>query len=102
MENKDGLGCLDQLIACTGHGRIILHGENVNKKATAVIQQSFLDVVASQAFWIWHSFFGLSRSDNDLNVLSRSSLFSRLVAIDAPPCKYVVNACEYMMGYYHA
>lgn len=23
VENKDGLGCLDQLIACTGHGRII-------------------------------------------------------------------------------
>jgi hypothetical protein len=34
-----------------------------------------LEVVASQDLWIWHAFFGLPGSLDDINVLNRSSLF---------------------------
>lgn len=57
---------------------------------------------ASEDLWIWHSFFGLLGSHNDLNVLSRSPLFARLVVGDAPPCNYVFNGWQYTMGYYLA
>lgn len=69
------------MTACTGPGRIVLQGGNVGTKATATI---VLEAVASEDLWIWHSFFGLPGSHDDLNVLSRSPLFARLVAGDAP------------------
>jgi hypothetical protein len=34
-----------------------------------------LEAVASQDLWIWHAFFGLPGSLDDINVLNRSSLF---------------------------
>jgi hypothetical protein len=37
-----------------------------------------LEAVASQDLWIWHAFFGLPRSLNDINVLHRSPLFAKL------------------------
>ncbi|VAH75859.1 unnamed protein product [Triticum turgidum subsp. durum] len=62
-----------------------------------------LEAVALDDLWIWHSYFGLPGSHNDLNVLSRLSLFGRLFAGDAPPCNYVVNDDrQYTMGYYLA
>jgi hypothetical protein len=59
-------------------------------------------VVASKDLWIWHAFFGLSESHNELTVLSRSPLFSRLVADDAPLISYEVDNHEYTIGYYLA
>ncbi|XP_035843838.1 uncharacterized protein LOC118490358 [Helianthus annuus] len=35
-----------------------------------------LEAVASQDLWIWHSFFGLPGSLNDLNVLYQSAIFT--------------------------
>jgi len=35
-----------------------------------------LEAVASYDLWIWHTFFGLPRSHNDINVLEHSSLFN--------------------------
>ena len=61
-----------------------------------------LEAVASKDLWIWHAYFGLPGSHNDLNVLARSPLFSRLVAGDAPRVSYEVNNREYTMGYYLA
>jgi hypothetical protein len=37
-----------------------------------------LEAVASQDLWIWHSFFGLLGSHNDINVLHRSPVFALL------------------------
>ena len=37
-----------------------------------------LEIVASYDLWIWHAFFGLLGSHNDINVLERSSVFSEL------------------------
>ncbi|XP_020262708.1 uncharacterized protein LOC109838698 [Asparagus officinalis] len=61
-----------------------------------------LETVASKDLWIWHAFFGLSGSHNDLNVLHRSPVFTQLAEGRASPCNYTVNGHEYNMGYYLA
>uniref|UniRef100_A0A2N9ENL5 DDE Tnp4 domain-containing protein n=1 Tax=Fagus sylvatica TaxID=28930 RepID=A0A2N9ENL5_FAGSY len=38
-----------------------------------------LEAVASYDRWIWHAFFGLPGSHNDINVLEHSSIFTELV-----------------------
>jgi hypothetical protein len=43
-----------------------------------------LEAVASQDLWIWHSFFGMTGSNNDINVLHRSPIFSRLTKGTTP------------------
>jgi hypothetical protein len=40
----------------------------------------------------------LPGSHNDLNVLFRSPLFSRLVGGEAPPCNYVVNGRDLLIA----
>ncbi|KAJ0472765.1 putative harbinger transposase-derived protein [Helianthus annuus] len=52
--------------------------------------------------WIWHAFFGLPGSYNDINVLERSSVFTELAQGRAPPVNYTVNGHDYTMGYYLA
>ena len=59
-----------------------------------------LEAVASKDLWICHSFFGLPGSHNDLNVLSRSPLLSRLTKREAPASNYSVTGHNYLMGYY--
>uniref|UniRef100_A0A453MFX6 DDE Tnp4 domain-containing protein n=1 Tax=Aegilops tauschii subsp. strangulata TaxID=200361 RepID=A0A453MFX6_AEGTS len=36
-----------------------------------------LEAVASKDLWIWHAFFGMPRSHNDINVLQRSEHTNR-------------------------
>jgi hypothetical protein len=43
-----------------------------------------LEAVALQYLWIWHCFFGLPGSLNDINELQRSHIFSNLVSDKAP------------------
>lgn len=59
-----------------------------------------LEAVASQNLWIWHTFFGMPGSHNDINVLQQSPLFARLAEGKAPPCHYTVSGYEDNMGYY--
>jgi hypothetical protein len=61
-----------------------------------------LEVVASKDLWIWHAFFGLPGSLNDINVLHRSPLFAKLSNGEAPKVNYNINDHEYTMGYYLA
>ncbi|XP_008680649.2 uncharacterized protein [Zea mays] len=61
-----------------------------------------LEAVASQNLWIWHAFFGLPGSHNDINVLHRSPLFSKLAEGQAPQVYYNINGHDYTMGYYLA
>jgi hypothetical protein len=61
-----------------------------------------LEAVASQNLWIWHCFFELPGSLNDINILQRFYIFSQLVSDQAPACNYTVNGHEYNMGYYLA
>ena len=59
-----------------------------------------LEVVASHNLWIWHAFFGLPGSHNDINVLHRSPLFAKLAEGQAPKVDYSINGHDYTMGYY--
>ncbi|XP_074306406.1 uncharacterized protein LOC141641650 [Silene latifolia] len=59
-----------------------------------------LEAVASQDLWIWHSFFGIPGSCNDLTVLHRSPIFDDMMNGRAPRVNYMVNGKHYNMGYY--
>jgi hypothetical protein len=61
-----------------------------------------LEAVASYDRWIWHAFFGLPGSHNDINVLDHSSIFTELAQGRAPPVNYSINGHDYTMGYYLA
>ena len=61
-----------------------------------------LEAVASQDLLIWHAFFGLPGSLNDINVLDRSPILTLLANGHAPPVNYIINGHEYRMGYYLA
>ncbi|KAI5016737.1 hypothetical protein ZWY2020_006588 [Hordeum vulgare] len=59
-----------------------------------------LEAVASQDLWIWHAFFGVAGSNNDINVLNQSTLFIEQLKGQAPRVNYSVNEKEYQLGYY--
>ncbi|XP_012851118.1 PREDICTED: uncharacterized protein LOC105970840 [Erythranthe guttata] len=61
-----------------------------------------LEAVASQHLWIWHAFFGMPGSLNDINVLERSPVFSALANGRGPTVNYTINGNDYSMGYYLA
>ena len=69
-----------------------------HKKESTVI----LEAVASKDLWIWHAFFGMPGSHNDINVLQRSPIFARLAEGEGPQVIYNINGNDYTMGYYLA
>jgi hypothetical protein len=46
------------------------------------------------------TFFGMTSSHNNINMLQRSPVFARLVEGHAPPCNYEINHHLYINGYY--
>jgi hypothetical protein len=69
-----------------------------HKKGCTVI----LEAVATHDLWIWRSFFGMPGSNNDINVLQFSPIFSKLVEGHAPPVDFIINGRYYNKGYYFA
>jgi hypothetical protein len=61
-----------------------------------------LEAVASKDLHIWHAYFGMPGSCNDINVLHRSPVFSSYVQGQATPVSFAVNGNTYNMGYYLA
>ncbi|XP_024198606.1 uncharacterized protein LOC112201912 [Rosa chinensis] len=61
-----------------------------------------LEAVTSYDTWIWHAFFGMPRSCNDLNVLAKSPFFDELTAGQAPPIQFQVNNRIHNLGFYLA
>ncbi|XP_020262486.1 uncharacterized protein LOC109838451 [Asparagus officinalis] len=69
-----------------------------HKGTTTVI----LEAVASYDLWIWHAFFGLPGTLNDINVLERSPVFDDIEAGKAPHVNFTVNGHQYNLAYYLA
>ncbi|XP_020242989.1 uncharacterized protein LOC109821216 [Asparagus officinalis] len=61
-----------------------------------------LEAVASYDLWIWHAYFGLPGSNNDINVLQSSNLFDNLSQGIASPTHYTIQEKNYDVGYYLA
>nr|GEW85940.1 protein ALP1-like [Tanacetum cinerariifolium] len=59
-----------------------------------------LEVIPSQDLWIWHAFFGVPGSNNDINVLYHSPLFNDLKTGREPEILFVANGVTYPWGYY--
>ncbi|CAN6712396.1 unnamed protein product [Malus baccata var. baccata] len=56
-----------------------------------------LEDVASYDIWIWHAFFSVPGSNNDIN---SSPLFDDVVNGWAPEFQYKINGNRYELGYY--
>ncbi|XP_071739424.1 uncharacterized protein [Rutidosis leptorrhynchoides] len=59
-----------------------------------------LEAVASYDNWIWHAYFGMAGSNNDLNVLNASPLFDSLLTDTAPQVPYEIGDVDFDRGYY--
>jgi hypothetical protein len=59
------------------------------------------EAVTTKNQWIWHSFFGLPGTNNDLNVLSYSSLFDDVLNIKSPTVhSFEINQKRFQSAYY--
>ena len=61
-----------------------------------------IEAVASYDLWIWHDFFGMPGSNNDINVLDASNLFANLREGCGPSANFTIMGNHYNMGYYLA
>ena len=61
-----------------------------------------LEAVATKDLRVWHAFFGMPGSHNDINVLHRSPVFDALAKGETPPVEFTINGNKYNMPYYLA
>ncbi|OAD74608.1 hypothetical protein PHYBLDRAFT_168010 [Phycomyces blakesleeanus NRRL 1555(-)] len=61
-----------------------------------------LEAVSSQDLRLWHSYFGLHGSLNDINVLDQSDVFQEITEGTASVVHYNIGGKTYDMGYYLA
>jgi hypothetical protein len=59
-----------------------------------------LEIIASHDLWIWHWFFGMPGSCNDINILDRSPLMTKLVKGEIANTYYVVNGKKRNQPYF--
>ncbi|KAI5317102.1 hypothetical protein L3X38_036809 [Prunus dulcis] len=76
-----------------------LQGDYGNRKCQKSI---ILEAVAGSDTWVWHAFFGVARSQNDLNVLGQSPVFNDVLRGQGLNITYQVNNTVYQTGYYLA
>jgi hypothetical protein len=67
-----------------------------HKKDSTII----LEAVADHETWIWHAFFGMPGSCNDINVIKRSPLMTRIALHEGPQVEFEANGRKYNYGYY--
>jgi hypothetical protein len=75
------------------------HGQFKGHKKDATI---ILEAVADEETWIWHAFFGMPGSCNDINVIQRSPLMTRIALREGPQVEFQANNRTYNYGYYLA
>uniref|UniRef100_A0A2N9GM49 DDE Tnp4 domain-containing protein n=1 Tax=Fagus sylvatica TaxID=28930 RepID=A0A2N9GM49_FAGSY len=102
MKSVDFQECWGASIACIGNGKIARTAWKGQYTGHSREPTLILEAVASYDRWIWHAFFGLPGSHNDINVLEHSSIFTELAQGRAPPVNYSINGHDYTMGYYLA
>ncbi|CAL2271546.1 unnamed protein product [Prunus armeniaca] len=61
-----------------------------------------LKAVAGFNTWVWHAFFGVAGSQNDLNVLGQSPVFNDVLRDEASNISYEINNTVYWNDYYLA
>ncbi|CAL9000731.1 unnamed protein product [Prunus brigantina] len=61
-----------------------------------------LEAVAGFDTWVWHTFFRVAGSQNNLNVLGQSSVFNDVLRGEAPNVTYEINNTVYQNEYYLA
>ncbi|XP_047965769.1 uncharacterized protein LOC125210247 [Salvia hispanica] len=61
-----------------------------------------LEAVADHRLWIWHAYFGVTGSNNDINVLNSSTLFADQCRGCGPAIEFTANGRRHHMGYYLA
>ncbi|XP_029145753.1 uncharacterized protein [Arachis hypogaea] len=59
-----------------------------------------LEVVASLDIWIWHAFFEIFGSNNDINVFDLSPVFNDNLNDRTPKVNCTINGDNYTMRYY--
>ncbi|CAL8099292.1 unnamed protein product [Prunus armeniaca] len=74
-------------------------GDYGNRKGQKSI---ILEVVVGFDTWVWHAFFGVSGSQNDLNVLGQSPVFNNVLIGEASNITYQINNTVYQTRYYLA
>ncbi|CAL2237442.1 unnamed protein product [Prunus armeniaca] len=72
-------------------------GDYGNRKGQKSI---ILEAVARFDTCVWHAFFGVTRSQNDLNVLGQSLVFNDILRGEVPNITYEINNIVYQNGYY--
>jgi hypothetical protein len=73
-------------------------GQYRGNKGTSVV----LEAVASKDLWIWHCFFGLPGSFNDINVFQRSHLLRKLESGTMHHIEFELNGKTYTQPYWLA
>jgi Plant transposon protein len=72
------------------------HGQHLNKDGTI---SNVLEAIASKDTWIWHSFFGMAGSCNDINVLDASPFVTQLMSGGVGSVEYLVNGNMHCIPY---
>ncbi|XP_057779810.1 uncharacterized protein LOC130998411 [Salvia miltiorrhiza] len=59
-----------------------------------------LETVVSQDPWIWHAFFRVAGSNNNINVLNQLTLFNDVISGNEAAMHFVANNSHHTRGYY--
>ncbi|XP_020417951.1 uncharacterized protein LOC109948671 [Prunus persica] len=74
-------------------------GDYGNRKG---LKSIILEAVAGFDTWVWHAFFRVAGSQNDLNVLDQSLVFNDVLRGEASNITYEINNTVYQNWYYLA
>jgi hypothetical protein len=72
------------------------HGQYLDRDGNKSV---VMEAVAGHDLWIWHAYIGIPGSNNDINIVNRSPLTSKLLKGVAPHVQYKVNGNDYSMAY---